>query len=378
MDLLTLQVRSNTEKNTCLLHTYLLYAHLAFCSADFPLPMRSNEAGPCPCVWGTSTAQRQQHRYLWTDAFAVLAYQTLAEHYTDEKSRVYSDAVDKLIQVVHECLGKPRSERDEDKMTPSEISLSGYVGLRIGKVESRKVTDYGMHYDGMYWHYVDKWLLALARTNHVEEGIRIAKSIFPYFFSSSKYGGGIRWKLSVDASAPPALQDANANDDTLNALIVFSMLNSKRNQSTKMNLNDEIASLQTSLRNYRPRVTDDPLGFGLECLFDQFVMGHPRTEQLRKVAPGALHPSHLSLPFRLYGALIGALVVPSSAVGNKVSPEYLQQLTELCVKYQLDEIKKESGRYEEEHSSINRTMLAMALLSPGVLKRRDSDPLVKL
>ena len=63
--------------------------------------------------------------------------------------------------------------------------------------ETRKVTDYGMHYDGQYWHYIDKWLFALARTNHIEDGIRIAKSCFPYFFSSGKYGGGIRWKLSV-------------------------------------------------------------------------------------------------------------------------------------------------------------------------------------
>ena len=133
----------------------------------------------------------------------MLAYQTLAEYYAGERnekeSGVYRDAVDKLIQVVHECLGKPRSGRDDDKMSACDMSPTGYVGMRIGKVESRKVTDYGMQYDGMYWHYVDKWLLALARTNHVEEGIRIAKSIFPYFFStSSKYGGGgIRWKVSV-------------------------------------------------------------------------------------------------------------------------------------------------------------------------------------
>ena len=84
-------------------------------------------------------------------------------------------------------------------MRKCEISPTGYVGLRIGKVETKKVTDYGMEYDGQYFHYIDKWLLALARTNHVEEGIRISKSIFPYFFSDSRYSevGGIRWKLSV-------------------------------------------------------------------------------------------------------------------------------------------------------------------------------------
>ena len=146
-------------------------------SNDFPLPMRPNEAGPCN--------DEEQRRYLWTDAFAVMAYQSLAEYHhaqsSIEKSKIYQNAVDKLISVVHDCLGKPRSVKEEDGMTPCEISPTGYVGLRIGKVrywfvldisksiytlntlihvqydllfskqvESRKVTDYGMMYDGMY------------------------------------------------------------------------------------------------------------------------------------------------------------------------------------------------------------------------------------
>ena len=78
------------------------------------------------------------------------------------------------------------------------------VTIVCRQVETREVTDYGMRYDGQYWHYVDKWLLALARTDHVDEGVRIAKSCFPYFFSSSS-GGGIRWKLSVGEFAIPPL-----------------------------------------------------------------------------------------------------------------------------------------------------------------------------
>ena len=107
-------------------------------SPDFPLPMRSSEAGPCQCVWGTSTHPREQHRYLWTDAFALLAYQTLTEYYADQKNekeaKMYQDAVKNLISVVHDCLGNPRSGRDEDGMTSCDISPTGHVGLRIGKV----------------------------------------------------------------------------------------------------------------------------------------------------------------------------------------------------------------------------------------------------
>jgi len=385
-------------------------------SPDFPLPMRSSEAGPCQCSVQCSSSsstqpREQQHRYLWTDAFAVLAYQTLADSYKSRKNeneaKKYRDAVEKLIAVVHDCLGKPRSEREKDGMTPCTISPTGYVGLRIGKEESRKTTDYGMNCDGQYWHYIDKWLFVLARTGHAEEGVRIAKSCFPYFFSSSKYGGGgIRWKLSVDASPPPSLPPVyGPNDDTLNALIVFSMLE-KQNQSiddksddesAELNLRDEIALLQNSLRNYKPQVTSDPLGWGLEVLFDQFIQGHPRMGRLRKLAPEVLDSVHLSLPFRLYGSLIGALVVPSAAADGVVSvggsggkrstdevaiPRHLRELLDYCTNYQFLEMRREESSdvsgYKEDHSSINRTMLAMALLAPGVLRRRGYDPLVHL
>lgn len=173
------------------------------------------------------------------------------------------------------------------------------------------------------------------------------------------------------------------NEDTLNALIVFSMLEEQNKPSNLFNLRDEIALLKKSLHGYHPRVTNDPLGWGLESLFNQFVEGHPRTEQLVALAPEALHSSHLSLPFRMYGALIGALVAPSS-VGSgsfdthQYPPQLLQDLLDSCVNHQFQAMKNESkGRYAEEHSSINRTMLAVALLIPGELRRRDADPMVQ-
>jgi hypothetical protein len=240
-----------------------------------------------------------------------------------------------------------------------------------------------MTFDGQYFHYIDKWLLALARTNHIEDGLRIAKSIFPYFFEENRSGsGGIRWKLSVNARPPRALPPTfGPNDDTLNALIVFSMLESQRQHNDQcmpnLSLSSEIEKLQDSLQNYRPRATDDPLGWGLEAIFDQFVLGHPRMNQLRNLASAALDPSHISLPFRLYGALIGATV--SSEV--LVSPEELEQLRQFCIQHQFRQMEKtmtSDGRYHEDHAAINRVMLAVALLGPGTLRRTEDDPMVQL
>ena len=149
----------------------------------------------------------------------------------------------------------------------------------------------------------------------------------------------------------------------------------KQNKSSQtyisnLSLQDEINKLQSSLENYHPRVTNDPLGWGLESLMDQYIDGNPRKEQLRKLSNNALDIRHLGLPFRLYGALIGALVVPS----NVAQEDKAQQVLQACVTYQLDIMKKKPT--SEEHGAINRVMLATALLAPGVLKRRDSGPLI--
>jgi len=339
--------------------------------ADFPFPrpMPRDEAGLC--------ADGLQRRYLWTDAFGVLSYVSIAERYETEGKMLEADkyrrAADTLVKVVHECLGTPRSNKPEDSMTKDEASPTGYVGLRIGKVHSRKVTDYGMTYDGQYWHYVDKWLLALARSGHVTEGIQIAKSCFPSFFDAGEDGtgwaGGIRWKLNVDASAPPSLQRARASDDTLVALIVFSILEAHRAPSDA-SLADEIKSLKVSLQGYRPRVTDDPLGWGLEAMYDQFVKGHTRQAALKSLQSSALHSSHLSLPFRLYGAMIGARVAGESVA----SQDTVDQLVELSLKHE----RRASASGVEEHSSINRVMLAMCMLCPGALGKKPNDPVIAI
>ena len=87
---------------------------------------------------------------------------------------------------------------------------------------------------------------------------------------------------------------------------------SSQTYSSNLSLQDEINKLQSSLENYHPRVTNDPLGWGLESLMDQYI-DNPRKGQLRKLANNALDIRHLGLPFRLWCfGYLGALVVPSN------------------------------------------------------------------
>ena len=98
-------------------------------STDFPLPLETYEAGIC---------KNGQRRYLFTDAFGVMAYQTLSEYYMNKgetaRANLYRRAVERLIDVVHDSLGKPRNRGPTSKMKECDISPTGYSGLRIGKV----------------------------------------------------------------------------------------------------------------------------------------------------------------------------------------------------------------------------------------------------
>ena len=332
-----------------------------FQSTNFPLPLPEEEAGPC---------DNGQRRYLWTDAFAVLNLVSLAEACPSETTK-FLGLANQLVDTVHDSLGKPRSALSQHAMQPDASSPSGYVGLRIGKVHSRVVTDAGMSYDGQYWHYIDKWLLALIRLGRPQEAARVAKCVFGHFYDAT--GGGMRWKLSVDATAPGPLQYQPPGDDTLTALIVFSLIEHhlRQEQCAKYSLQNEIDKLRQSLVGYKGRVTSDPLGWGLAAMYDQWLE-RKRTTELQLYAKDALSTFHMSLPFRLYGALLGAKLCPKAV--DEIAQE-LGPLVEMAVRYEESHIFQGT---HEEHSSINRVMLATVLLTPGALGRMSGEPSLSL
>ena len=116
-------------------------------SDQFPKPLPVHEAGESPS---------HQRRYLWTDAFGVLNFVTLArranELHNDEARDMYLNAAKRLIDAVQLCLANPSSAR----FPMAKDSMGQNKGLRIGKTMTKIPTDNGMTYDGMYWHYLDK------------------------------------------------------------------------------------------------------------------------------------------------------------------------------------------------------------------------------
>ena len=112
-------------------------------------------------------------RYLWTDAFGLVLFCSLAR---ETKDPHWLDEARWLVDEVERVLGRTH-------------------GLRIGEAEDR---------DGQYYHYLAMWLFALARLGEFDEqyrerGVALARDIHSRFLVR---GQGMHWKMKEDLSAP--------------------------------------------------------------------------------------------------------------------------------------------------------------------------------
>ena len=151
-------------------------------------------------------------------------------------------------------------------------------GLRIGKKLAERKSDEPFDErlewdrDGQYFHYLTKWMQALARIaactgdGHYQrwalELARAAHAGFTYRLAAGK-PKRMYWKMSVDLSR--ALVASMGHHDPLDALITYLELraNSARFDSSlsDINLESEIADCQ-AMCEARSWATDDPLGTG--------------------------------------------------------------------------------------------------------------------
>ncbi|KAF4708008.1 hypothetical protein FOZ62_024627 [Perkinsus olseni] len=329
----------------------------------FPKPLPPDEAGP-------GGHNGHQRRYLWTDAFGVLNFISLSKGFPGRSSE-FLGAAGKLIKTVHETLGTPRSI--ELPMLTDPDRPGYYKGLRIGKLHARASSDAGMKLDGMYWHYVDKWLFALIRYHQatrsaeaLDDALRLVTNVHPYFCVP---GQGVRWKLNADMKPIAGLEEAHPNHDAETAYIIYNVLDGLRPGQVDKEIADLTGPFRAYLQVADQHVSSDPLGYGLTWWTNQFLRG-PMAERERaalvEMAPYAIDRRYAkSLPFRLYGALLGARI---SGV-----PSIVDACSDLIER--LIPVEMSVGCGEVEHSAINKVMLAAALC-PGEWTKREDDPSV--
>jgi hypothetical protein len=331
---------------------------------SFPIPLPPREAG------GHSSGQR---RYLWTDAFGVLAFcsqaRTAKAEGLEDKRAEYLTSATRLSNAVLSTLGTPRSEQFPMQPCNDEKSVPGftsphYLGLRIGKLEAAKTTDMGMRFDGMYWHYCDKFIFALLR-QYAETGDAVSLSqathlihtLHRLFFVPKQ---GYRWKINVDGSPIPG-DRTSPNHDAVSAWAVYRVA-----KVAGADVDAELGDLLPIAKRYFERPLSlhevmDPLGFGTQLWTMQWcsraVLG-PGVDEHRKTLLSFVDRmlnicGESELRFRAYGALLG-LNLYSAQLSAKQN-ETLHALLAHFVKVE------EAAPQQEDHSSINKAMLAAAL-----------------
>jgi len=411
-----------------------------------PKPLPAGEAAVAP---------GGQSRYLWTDAFGVLNFVTEAARCAeagDEEGREDAlSAAEALVEAVCAVLGRPRSSdlpmarspreplrgaRDEGADGSGEARpAERYRGLRIGKRLASAASDPGMALDGMYFHYVDKFVFALARLGDalggaetkrgariVAEACAIVQDVHDLFVERAEaseaseprlwrttLGGpdaanndktttkrqkkpstcvGIRWKLNVDGTPVRGLPPTRLSSDAVSGAVAWSAASRlARTLNREASLARETEDMRDMAARLRPAVSLDPLGWGMQMWESQWVPA--ATELAERGAPewsafaAALRASARvpggdfasgrlgELPFRAYGAFLGARVG-----GRGDLAETAARAARDAAAAELAGLDcRESRSLSDGLTAINRVMLASAL-DPLAFRRLADEPCI--
>jgi hypothetical protein len=368
---------------------------------------------------GLTQVGREQHRYLWTDAFAVCNF---LELYRQTGGDNFKSLALQLVDQVHHTLGRHRQDdarsgwisgldEDEGRLHPTA------GGLRIGKkLNERSPSDpfddnLEWDRDGQYYHYLMKWMHALncvsmvtADPTYNRWARELAKAVHPRFIFTHPADGRkyLHWKMSIDLSRP--LVPAMGQHDPLDGLITYSQLQGYARADPadrqRLTLDREIKELAAICKG-QSWATDDPLGIGgLLCgtyhlaqmvgssTFHQSELLEPLLVStmagLDSYATGntlAL-PADYRLAFRELGLAIGlhATARLKTLLGEKAAlfkkAGTLLAHVESLTRYQALAEKIESFWLEDssrrtptwlEHQDINTVMLATSLAPDGFL-----------
>ncbi|KAK0622878.1 PrpF protein-domain-containing protein [Immersiella caudata] len=228
-------------------------------------------------VWIPPTnpnARVPKGRHLWTDAFGVINFITLAKKTV---SPVYLILAKRLANAVHNVLGKTRD--GSARLYPATDEEPLKDGLRIGQLETDAVY---ADIDPQYHHSLILWVFALNRlalatgeVGYNRLAVQLAKVIFSAFIKWEKtpYGGGLRlaWKVSVDRKQ--ALVPEEGHYDAATGYVVLRLVQEAAEQIDGAwgILSREIASYHLIMnRAGRVTVSCGPLGYGMGLWMLQF------------------------------------------------------------------------------------------------------------
>ena len=336
---------------------------------------------------------KEPQRYLWTDAFALVNWLEL--HRQSREPRFRALALEQIDQV-HRVLGRHRPDDSRTGWLSGLPEDEGAAhptagGLRIGKpLPERGPADphderLEWDRDGQYFHYLTKWMDALARAGtllaaprFLDWAAELAAATFPRFLQRSATGEplGLAWKMSIDLSRPQV--SGLSPHDALDGYVTFRWLAAT---GAAPALDEEIAVL-SGLVHGRRWGTADPLGLGgllLDAMRLALLPGTSGKDEAllgaitAGVAGGLAHflhdgtleqPASRRLGFREIGLAIGlqGLGPLEARDGGLVAAlKAALPVGERIIEFWLDERNRQSPTWLD-HLDINDVMLATALL----------------
>jgi hypothetical protein len=363
-------------------------------------------------AYRTGLVAGEQHRYLWTDAFAVCNFVALAKATGDAKY----DALALLpVDAVHHTLGRHRPDSKHSGWLSGLAESVGekhptIAGLRIGKPlperEHGQPLDPAVEWDrdGQYFHYLTKWVHALLQMSRVHNdsqfllwAIELADTAHRRFTYGSRTKRRMYWKMSVDLKRP--LVTSMGQHDPIDGLVTCVDLDfaaaTIRPAEEAPELAEAIADF-TAMVNHASIATTDPLGIG-GLLMDVWRLAqlirakasHADPELLEDLLSAALHgltlfaagtdmsaSANYRLAFRELGLAIGL-----AGVASIDRAELSSRARSLCVRvddfahlqsdienFWIDDANRRSKTWLD-HADINDVMLATSLLPDGFLSR---------
>lgn len=316
------------------------------------------------------TGAHPQRRYLWTDAFAVCNFLGLGE----------PDQARALIEAVHRELGRHRADDERVGWISGLPEADGAAhptigGLRIGKKLPERREDEPFdealewERDGQYFHYLTKWMHALAQAGQPRWATELADAAHRRFVHEVRGRKRMYWKMSIDLGRP--LVASMGHHDPLDGYVTALVLDRNRGE------------LASAIADYRAMIdpqslaTGDALGIG-GLLVDAYRLTQlGRDQPLRDAALDAarvglehylrqpdlrLSAGH-RLAFRELGLAIG--LAAADAMGAPGFSRFLHVRDEITQFWLADEHRR--SRTYRGHEDISDVMLATSLEPDGFL-----------
>ena len=356
-----------------------------------------------------SSGMRGGRRYLWTDGFAVC---TLLELWKVTGETRFRELALSLVERVHTTLGRHRE--DDGERRTGWISGLGEEeggrhptrgGLRIGKKLPERLPDVPLDEeeewdrDGQYFHYLTKWMLALARVSaatgdsqYVSLAGEMAEGVHSGFTYSRGSSKRMYWKTSIDLSRPLVL--SMGHHDPLDGFLTYYELRTTLPQNS--GLDNAISDLQGIMQG-QDFTTTDMLGLGgLMC--DSYraynLYSKTKNTEILKLLEELLHcslnglkrlnqrkldlPADYRLAFREFGLSIGLQAVEHlrEALGKLEEGGGVREKVERILDYRnlverihrfWDEEGNRKSSTWKGHLDINMVMWATSLMPGGFL-----------